>query len=99
LAISAVTLGIFVFGLVLQRRREYVTLLAQGAQAGEVRALVLGETAVVAVCGLVGGALVGVGMAALLVHILRPLFILDPSLTYPVGRIAALATLAALVTL
>ena len=99
LALSAAVLVIFVFGLVLQRRREYATLLAQGLQAGELRALVVGETAFVAVGGLVGGALVGTGMAYLLVFVLRPLFILDPTVTYPLGRIAALAALTVLATL
>jgi putative ABC transport system permease protein len=99
LAISAAVMGIFAFGLVLQRRREYVTLLANGMQAGELRALVLGETAFVATCGLVAGTAVGTGMAFLLVRILRPLFILDPTVTFPVGRIAALAGLAIAATL
>ncbi|MGH2973370.1 MAG: FtsX-like permease family protein [Solirubrobacterales bacterium] len=99
LAISAAVMGIFAFGLILQRRREYVTLLAQGMQAGELRALVLGETAFVAACGLAAGMLVGTGMAYLLVHILRPLFILNPTVTFPVGRIAALAALAIAATL
>jgi putative ABC transport system permease protein len=99
LALSAAVLAIFVFGLILQRRREYATLLAQGLQAGELRALVLGETAFVAVCGLVAGALVGIGVAYLMVYVLRPLFILDPAVTYPAGRLAALAGLTALATL
>ena len=99
LAISAAAMGIFAFGLMLQRRREYVTLLAQGMQAGELRALVLGETAFVAACGLAAGTLVGTGMAYMLVHILRPLFILDPTFTFPAGRIAILASLAIAATL
>ncbi len=32
-------------------------------------------------------------MAYLLVHVLRPLFVLDPSLTVSAGRLAVLATL------
>jgi ABC-type antimicrobial peptide transport system permease subunit len=65
----------------------------------EIRALVLGETAFVVTCGLVAGTVVGTGMAFLLVRILRPLFILDPTVTFPVGRIAALAGLAIAATL
>ena len=38
-------------------------------------------------------------MAYLLVFVLRPLFILDPTVTYPLGRIAALAALTVLATL
>jgi putative ABC transport system permease protein len=83
-----------VFGLMLQRRAEYITLRAQGMRARELRALVLGEAALVAVCGLVAGLLVGVGIGSLLVHVLRPLFILRPEFTIPAGDLALLAGLA-----
>jgi hypothetical protein len=89
LLMSAAGIAIFVFGLMLQRRREYVTL----------RALVLAEAILVAVCGLAAGVLVGAGMAYLLVHILRPLFILDPTLALPTRRLATIALLAAAATL
>jgi putative ABC transport system permease protein len=92
-------IAIFVFGLMLQRRREYVTLRAQGMQSREIRALVLGEAAVVAVCGLAAGLLVGAGMSYLLVHVLQPLFILDPGLTVPAGEVMVLAALAMSTTL
>ena len=68
-------------------------------QARELQALVLGEAALVAVCGLAAGLLVGTGMAYLLVHVLRALFILDPGVTFPAGDIAALATLVLAATL
>jgi len=87
---SAAGIATFVFGLMLQRRREYVTLRAQGMRTREVGALVLGEAAVVAVVGLVSGLLVGLGMATLMIRILRPLFTLDPVLVFPVGRVAVL---------
>jgi putative ABC transport system permease protein len=99
LLMSAAGIAIFVFGMMLQRRREYVTQLAQGMQAREVRALVLGEAALVAACGLVAGLLVGAGMGYLFVHILRPLFILDPSVTFPAGKIVTLAVLVMAATL
>jgi putative ABC transport system permease protein len=98
LLMSAAVIAIFVFGLMLERRREYVTLRAQGMQTQELRALVAGEAALVAACGLAAGLLVGTGMASLLVHILRPLFIVHPSLTFPAGEIATLAGLAAAAT-
>jgi putative ABC transport system permease protein len=94
LLMSAAAIAIFVFGLMLQRRREYLTLRAQGMQARELQALVFGEAALVAVCGLAAGLLVGTGMAYLLVHILRPLFILDPGVTFSPGEIATLVGLA-----
>ena len=94
LLMSAAAIGIFVFGLMLQRRSEYVTLVAQGMRAGEIRALVLGEAALVAICGLLAGLLVGVGIGSLLVHVLRPLFVLPPGFTVPAGDLALLAGLA-----
>jgi putative ABC transport system permease protein len=94
LLMSAAGIGIFVFGLMLHRRAEYVTLSAQGMRAGEIRALVLGEAALVALCGLVAGLLVGVGIGSLLVHVLRPLFILRPQFTVPLGDLALLTSLA-----
>jgi ABC-type antimicrobial peptide transport system permease subunit len=47
----------------------------------------------VAACGLVAGLLVGVGIGSLLVHVLRPLFILRPEFTVPLGDLALLAAL------
>ena len=60
----------------------------------EVRALVLAEAALVAVSGLAAGLAVGGVIAALMVHVLRPLFILDPRLTLPARELAMLAGLA-----
>jgi putative ABC transport system permease protein len=93
LLMSAAAIAIFIFGLMLQRRREYVTLRAQGLGMSELHALILAEAALVAVCGATAGLLVGSGIAFLLVHILRALFILDPTLRFPVGRIAMLLVL------
>ncbi|HEY8217816.1 MAG TPA: FtsX-like permease family protein [Acidimicrobiia bacterium] len=93
LLMSAAAIAIFVFGLMLQRRREYVTLRALGARAGQVRALVVGEAGIVVVSGLVAGIAVGTAMAFLLVRILRPLFVLDPGTTFATGDVAGLAAL------
>jgi putative ABC transport system permease protein len=97
--LSAATIAIFVFGLLLQRRREYVALRALGARLPEVHALIMAEAALVGACGLAAGLLVGTGMALLLVQVLRALFILDASVTFPVGRIGILAGLAMAATL
>lgn len=99
LLMAAAGVSIFVFGLVLERRREYVTLRAQGATPWQVRGLVLGETAVVGVSGLLAGVLVGLGMGALLVHVLRPLFVLPPGFLVPGARLGLLVGLALLATL
>ena len=90
---SVACIAIFVFGLMLQRRREYVTLLAQGMAIRHVGLLVLGEAGLVAIGGLVAGALVGLGMAYLFVHVLRPLFMLDPRVTIDRVDLAALLLL------
>lgn len=99
LLMSVATIAIFVFGLMLQRRREYVTLRAQGLQMRELLALVLSEAALVAVFGLATGILVGSGVAILLVQILQALFILHPTVTFPVGQVALLAMLVLAATL
>jgi len=95
LLMSAAAVGIFVFGLMLQRRREYIALRAQGLQTGELRALVVGEAGVVAAGGVVAGLVVGVGVAHLIVHVLRPLFVLAPPVSVPAPELALLAGLAA----
>jgi putative ABC transport system permease protein len=93
LLMAGAGIAIFVFGLMLQRRREYVTLRAQGMQTRELRALVLSETAVVTVFGLVAGVLVGTAMGYMLVRVLRPLFILDRSAMFSVGGTMTLVSL------
>jgi putative ABC transport system permease protein len=99
LLMSATCIAIFVFGLMLQRRREYVTLRAQGVQSRELHALVLGEAGLVAGLGLAAGLLVGTGMGYLLMHVLRPLFILDPGATFPTGDVLTLAGIVGAATL
>ncbi len=61
LLMAAAGIGIFVFGLLLQRRREYVTLYAQGMSTREIRTLVVSESVCVAACGLVAGVVIGSG--------------------------------------
>ncbi len=99
LLMTAAGIGIFVFGLILQRRREYVALRAQGMETREIQSLVLGETGIVGVCGLAAGIGVGMVMAFLLVHILRPLFVLDPGFAVPAREVSTLAALAVAATL
>lgn len=86
-------IGIFVFGLMLQRRREFVTMRAQGMAAGELRALVVGEAAAVTVFGTVAGVLVGLVMGYMLVGVLRPLFVLDPAVRLSPETTVVLAAL------
>jgi len=85
LAMGTVTVAIFVFGLLLQRRREYVTLRAQGVRPSAIRGLIMLEAGVVGVLGCVGGVVVGWVMGWFLVNVLRPLFVLPPPFRVPVG--------------
>ncbi|HEX3200013.1 MAG TPA: FtsX-like permease family protein, partial [Propionibacteriaceae bacterium] len=93
LAMAATAITIFVFGLLLQRRREYVTLRAQGMRIGKIRSLLVTESSCVVVVGAAVGALVGAVMAYFLVTVLRPLFILRPEVVLPRADIAVLAAL------
>jgi ABC-type antimicrobial peptide transport system permease subunit len=91
---SAIGVAIFVFGLLLQRRKEFITMRALGMALAQLRALVLGEAAIVAVFSLVIGGVVGAVMALMFVQVLSPLFTIPPSgLTVPTGELGLLATL------
>jgi putative ABC transport system permease protein len=99
LAMAATAIAVFVFGLLLQRRREYVTLRAQGMRAGEIRSLLLMEAGGVVVLGCLTGLLVGSAMAYFLVSVLRPLFVLHPAFLVPAAEVATLAVLVLSVSL
>jgi len=89
LAMGTVAIAIFVFGLLLQRRREYVTLRAQGLQPRSVRLLIGAEAGTAAIAGCFVGVAVGFVMAFYLINVLRPLFVLTPPYNIPLGSIAA----------
>jgi putative ABC transport system permease protein len=75
---SASAIAIFVFGLMLERRKEYVTLRALGIRLRHLQGLVIAESGLISVLGLAIGTLVGFGMAYLFVQVLRPVFTLPP---------------------
>jgi putative ABC transport system permease protein len=92
LLLAAAGIGIFVFGLLLQRRKEYVTLRALGMRSRQLQGLIVGEAALVAILGVIVGVLIGTLMAFLFIQILRPLFTLPPDrLTFPPRQMALLA--------
>lgn len=93
LGMAATAMTVYVFGLMLQRRREYVTMRALGVRGGLIRSLLVTEAGGVAVLGAGAGVLVGVGMAFFLVRVLRPLFVLRPAVVFPVGDIVILTVL------
>ncbi|MCB0214420.1 MAG: FtsX-like permease family protein, partial [Anaerolineae bacterium] len=99
LVMGTVAIAIFVFGLLLQRRREYVTLRAQGLQPRAIRTLIGAEASTAAVAGCVVGVPVGLVMAFYLINVLRPLFVLDPPYLVPLGSLSTvvLSVLAATV--
>ncbi len=91
---SAAGIGIFVFGLLLQRRREYMTLRALGIRMRQLQGLLVGEAASVAVLALLIAVVVGTAMAYLFVQILRPVFTLPPDrLSFPPDQMVSLAAL------
>lgn len=95
---AAVATAMFVFGLLLQRRREYVTLRAQGLPSAAVRRLVLAEAALSSTLGAAIGLIVGTLMATQFIHVLRPIFTLPPAFGIPVLELLVLAALVLLAT-
>ena len=71
------------FGLLLARRREYVTLRALGLEPRTIRALIAAESGTVAVIGVIAGLIVGAAMGFYFVTVLRPLFVLHPPYSLP----------------
>ena len=88
LVMGTVAIAIFVVGLLLQRRREYVTLRAQGMQPRAIRTLIGAEAGTAAVAGCSVGIPVGLVMAFYLINVLRPLFVLDPPYLVPLGSLS-----------
>ena len=99
LAMAVVTIAIFVFGLLLQRRREYITLRAQGLEPSTIRRLITLEAATVAVVGALAGVIVGVVMGSYFVAVLRPLFVLTPNYAVPFNGVALAVGLVLIATI
>jgi putative ABC transport system permease protein len=92
LSMCTTAIAIFVFGLMLQRRKEYASLQAQGLRRSQLRSLIFVEAAAVAVSGVAIGITVGSGMGALLMHVLRALFILDPGVSLSIQPLVIVTT-------
>ena len=90
MAMSAAAIAMFVLGLQMQRRREYLTLRALGLATSRMFVLVLGEAASVAASGLVAGYAVGITTAKVFVKVLRPLFILEPPTAISLPRLCTI---------
>ena len=72
LGMAVVAIAVFVFGLLLSRRREYITLRAQGMGPQTIRLLIGAEAATVAAAGALAGLAVGALMGFYFVSVLRP---------------------------
>ena len=99
LSMAVVTAAVFVFGLLLQRRREYITLRAQGLEPRTIRLLIGAEAGTVTLAGTLAGLLVGVAMGYYFVTVLRPLFVLTPRYVLPWGTAGILAALVLVATI
>ncbi len=99
LAMAVVTIAIFVFGLLLARRREYVTLRAQGLEPRSVRTLIIAEAGTVAIAGSIAGIAVGIAMGFYFVTVLRPLFVLSPNYSVPIAALVTPVLLVLVATL
>ncbi len=93
LTMSASVIAMFVIGTMLQRRKEYVVLTAQGLTSSRLLALLTGEAAFVAGAGLAVGITVGAGLGLLLVNVVKPLFILAPRVAFALTDVLALVGL------
>jgi putative ABC transport system permease protein len=89
--LSALGIAIFVFGLLLRRRQEHITMRALGIRMRHLVSLVIAEALLVAVASIVVGGVVGTAMALVFVQILRPLFTIPPAgVTVPALSVAVL---------
>ena len=82
-ALSLTAMALFVLGLLLQRRKEFAVLRAVGQTGIAVFATVITEATLVAVCGAVVGLASGALASWLLVDVLRPVFVVSPSVAWP----------------
>ena len=90
-ALSFTAMALFVLGLLLQRRKEFAVLRAIGQTGIAVFATVIAEATLVAVCGAVLGLASGALASRLLVDVLRPVFVVSPSVAWPTYRLLFVA--------
>ena len=79
--IAAVGVALFLLAGLAERRREFATLVAIGAEPGQVRASMLGETLFIGVAGIATGLLTGTLVGITLLQILAGVF--DPPADVP----------------
>jgi len=89
--IAAAGATMFLLAGLAERRRELATLIAVGAEPGQMRASVTGETIVVGLAGILSGLVTGGLIALALLQILAGVF--DPPADLPAVPVAGIATI------
>jgi putative ABC transport system permease protein len=95
--IAALGATLFLLAGLAERRRELATLVAIGAEPGQVRRSVAGETVVVGVAGILSGLVTGSLIAIALLQILAGVF--DPPAEVPVVPLVAIGAMVGCVAL
>lgn len=77
--IASLGIIVFVTALLIQRGTERAVMRALGLPRRRLRAVILGEAAIVSTAGIVVGAVIGLPMAYMFVQILRRIFVVPPA--------------------
>lgn len=97
LLIAALGATLFLLAGLAERRRELATLVAIGAEPGQIRRSVAGETAVVGLAGILSGLVTGSLIAIALLQILAGVF--DPPTDVPAIPVLAIVAMIACVAI
>ncbi len=89
--IVAASLGVFLVSMLQARRKEFGTMRALGTSANQLRTLLAAEALSISSLSLVMGVMIGAGIAALFVMLLRVIFLIPPAgLTWPARDLSLL---------
>ena len=95
--IAAVGVALFLLAGLAERRREFATLVAIGAEPRQVRASMLGETLFIGVAGIATGLLTGTLVGITLLQILAGVF--DPPAEVPAIPLALMGAMTGVIVL
>ena len=94
LLVTSLGLGIFLLAMINERRREFGTMRALGANLGHLRRFLFAEALTISALSLVLGTVVGIVLAQLLVMLLGVIFTIPAqTLDWPIGDLAVLGLL------
>jgi ABC-type antimicrobial peptide transport system permease subunit len=89
--IVAASLGVFLISMLQTRRKEFGIMRALGTDEHQLRRLLAAETLSISSLSLLTGIVIGTGIAALFVMLLRVIFLIPPTgLTWAVGDLGLL---------